>query len=62
MKAQAMTDSPILTKRMRLILRMAALTEADGLDHHTAMTAAQATVDHMSDAEVAAQLMEGEDG
>jgi len=57
-----MTDQPILTKRMRLILRMAALTEADGLDPHTAHTSAQATVDHMSDAEVEAQLMEGEDG
>ena len=60
MKAQAMTDSPILTKRMRLILRMAALTEADGIDHHTAMTAAQATVDAMSDDEVDEHLWETE--
>lgn len=61
MKARAMTDKDTLSNRTRLIMAMAALTEADGIDPHTALTAAQATVDAMTEAEVEAQLMEGED-
>ena len=56
-----MTDKDTLSNRTRLIMAMAALTKADGIDPHTALTAAQATVDHMTESEVEAQLMDGED-
>lgn len=58
-----MTSTPILTKRMRLILRMAAAaTKSTGADPHITHTAAQAAVDNMTDADVDDHLMEGEDG